>query len=180
MLEIIIPLSEGFNEATSEFVASESLTLRLEHSLVSVSKWESKWEKPFLGQENKTEEQTLDYIRMMILGEEPDEKSFSCLTSDNIKAIDAYINSKQTATWFRERQQPVRPQEVITAELIYYWMIALDIPFECQSWHLNRLLTLIRICNIKNAPKEKMRRGDAAAQRRALNEQRRRETGSNG
>lgn len=180
MLRIVIPLSEGFDEEAGEFVDLQTYQLDLEHSLVSLSKWESKWEKPFLGNEAKTEDQTLDYIRMMVLGEQPDEKVFSCLTSDNIKAIDTYINAKMTATTFNERQKQQQSREIITAELIYYWMVSLSIPVEFQDWHLNRLLTLIRVCNIKNTPKEKLAKTDTVRQRRELNAERRKQTGSRG
>jgi hypothetical protein len=180
VLRIVIPLTEGYDEEKSEFVTADGFALDLEHSLVSLSKWESKWEKPFLGYENKTEDQTLDYIRMMILGAVPPEEVFSRLSPENIKEIDAYINAKMTATWFRETEKPVRRQATVTAELIYYWMIALSIPFECQDWHLNRLLTLIRVCNEQNKPKQKLTKAEELAQRRALNMQRRAETGSSG
>jgi hypothetical protein len=180
MLRIVLQLSEGFNEETSEFVTSESLTLDLEHSLVSMSKWESKWEIPFLGSEEKTTEQTLDYIRSMILGEIPPEETFSRLSAKNVGEVNDYINAKMTATWFNERQPPRKSSEVVTSELIYYWMISLGIPFECQYWHLNRLLTLIRVCNLKNSTKKKMSRAEVAAQQRDLNMIRRAQTGSSG
>lgn len=175
MLQITVPLAEGFDEETNEFVDVESVVLQLEHSLVSLSKWESKHEKPFLGYDKKTSEQTLDYIKMMVLTENVPETVFNHLSEDNIKQINAYIASKQTATWFSEakKDDPAKQQEIITAEIIYYWMVALGIDFEAQYWHLNRLLTLVRVCNIKNAPKEKMTKADRLAQQRALNEQRR-------
>ncbi len=179
MLVLSIPLAEAFDEAEGKFVTSSCLILELEHSLVSLSKWESKWEIPFLGKE-KTSEQTIDYVRMMILGAQPAEEDFAHLTAANIEDVKNYINAKMTASWFNEKKQPRRSQETVTAEIIYYWMISLGIPFECQYWHLNRLLTLIRVCNIKNAPKQKMSKAEVIAQQRALNEQRRRQTGSRG
>jgi hypothetical protein len=179
VLRITIPLTEGFDDRSQEFVVFEGLNLDLEHCLVSLSKWESKWEKPFLAQQEKTGEQVLDYIRMMILGDFPEE-GFSRLTEANIREINTYINAKMTATWIRESAPSRSNREIVTAELIYYWMISLGIPFECQYWHLNRLLTLIRVCNAKNAPKKKVPVADEIARRRELNEARRRQTGSSG
>lgn len=180
MLRIVIPLAEGFDEEKSEFVTADGFVLDLEHSLLSLSKWESKWEKPFLGYEHKTEDQTLDYIRMMILGQVPPEECFSHLTPENIKDIDAYINAKMTATEFTQYGSTAKNNQVVTAELIYYWMISLGIPFECETWHLNRLLTLIRVCNVQNAPKQKMNKTDTRARQQALNLKRRAEMGTTG
>lgn len=180
MLRIIVPISEGFDEETGKFVTSEGLVLDLEHSLVSMSKWEAKWEKPFLAPEPKTDDQVLDYIRMMILGEIPPDQLLSHLSAENVKEIDQYINAKMTATWFNDNQVTRRSQEAVTSEVIYYWMITLGIPFECQNWHLNRLLTLIKVCNLKNQPKKKMTRSDAMRQQRELNAQRRQAMGSTG
>lgn len=179
MLQIVVVIDEDFDESKSQFVASESVTLRLEHSLVSLSKWESKWELPFLKKEEKTTEQVIDYIRMMYLGEDFPEQIVDHLKADHYKAITDYIEANMTATWFHDLKQS-QSNETITAELIYYWMIALGIPFECQFWHLNRLMTLIKVCNIKNAPKSKMSRAEARAQQRQLNEERRREMGTRG
>lgn len=180
MLRIYIPLAEGYDEKEKKFVTTESFPLDLEHSLVSLSKWESKWEKPFLEEKTKTEEQLQDYTRMMIIGEFPPEEILGKLSEDNIREINAYIASNQTATWFNERQPSRRSREVVTAEIIYHWMIILNIPFECQYWHLNRLVTLIRVCSIKNAPKHKMTRTEAMAQQRSLNAARRAASGSSG
>ncbi len=181
MLQITVTLSEGYDEEKQEFVDTEECVLSLEHSLVSASKWEAEFERPFLGFDKKTSEQTLAYIGMMILPGDYPEKVLDHLSAENIKEIDGYINSKQTATWFSEpREDDKKPRETITTEIIYYWMIALNVPFECQYWHLNRLLTLIKVCNIKNTPKEKMSRSQQAAQWRTLNAQRRAATGSSG
>ena len=179
MLRIEVPLSEGFDEQTNEFVTSEAAVLELEHSLLSLSKWESRWEIPFLSSDDKTTEQTMDYIKAMCLGEEPSDSVLSRLTAANIKAIDVYVNAKMTATTINERKSP-GVREIVTAELIYYWMIALDIPVQCEQWHLNRLLTLIKVCNIKNTPPDKKSAAANAADRRALNAQRRSNTGSGG
>lgn len=180
MLVIIVHGEEQFDESSGEFVNGDFVKLELEHSLVSLSKWESLHEKPFLGQGEKTTEEVLSYVKMMILGEEPPPEIFSRINNDNFAAINTYINEKMTATWFTEPKSTQGSHEVVTAELIYYWMIAFNIPFECQHWHLNKLLTLIKVCNIKNAPKDKMNRSEMVAQRRLLNDQRRAQFGTSG
>lgn len=180
MLLLSIVVTEDFDEATHEFVGADTVEVELEHSLVSLSKWESKWEKPFLNEDEKTKEELLDYIKMMFLGELPPEKVLSAISPDNIKEIEEYINAKMTATWFSEDETPSAFRAVVTAEIIYYWMIALAIPFECQHWHLNRLMTLIKVCNIKNQPRKNMSQSEAGAMQRALNQERRKASGSSG
>lgn len=180
MLRIVIPLSEVYDERKNEFATAEGLTVDLEHSLFSLSKWESKWEIPFLRDEKMTSEQLLDYIRMMCLGEIPADKDLIRLTDKEFGLINEYINSKQTATWFNERDEPKGRKEVVTAEIIYYWMVSLGIPFECQYWHLGRLLTLIKVCSYKNAPKKKMGRSEILSQQRDLNQLRRQQMGTTG
>lgn len=180
MLTIIVPGLELFNNETQKFTRTEELLLELEHSLVSLSKWESKWNIPFLGRDQKTNEQIIDYVKLMTLNEVSDDV-FLRLSEDNYNQINEYINSKQTATWFRE--EPNRPvnREIITAEIIHYWMISLQIPPEYQYWHINKLFTLIRVLNQKNQPKKKQgMTQSAAAQRRALNEARQRQYGTTG
>jgi hypothetical protein len=179
MLQLVFG-GEFFNEETSEFFESKDFVLELEHSLVSLSKWESKWEVPFLGNAEKSGEQILDYVSMMVVGEIPPEDFYEKLTDAKLKEINAYINAKMSATTFNERPERKGPVEIITAEIIYYWMITLGIPFECQYWHLNRLLALIKVCNYKNAPKKPMSRAEAGAQQRMLNEQRLRQFGTRG
>lgn len=168
MLEIDVAIREGYDEETEKFVSTESHRVVLEHSLVSLSKWESLWKVPFLSKQEKTPEQTLSYVRMMIVGSEPPPEVFQKLVTDHLKEVRDYIEDKATATRIAEIQGGQASREIITAELIYYWMISMNIPVEFEHWHLNRLITLIRVINIKNSPKKKM----TAAERMALNRQR--------
>ena len=179
MLQITIPSTRVWNEKTEEFMLVKGQTLRLEHSLVSLSKWESKWCKPFLSKDEKTVEETLDYIKCMTLDQNVDSNVYFCLTEENIKQINDYISAPMTATTFSNNKKGAS-REQITSELVYYWMIALNIPFECQKWHLNRLLTLIRVCEIKSQPPKKMSRSELASRNAALNEERKRKLNTTG
>jgi hypothetical protein len=179
VLKIVVGGTEAFDEATNTFVTQGGTTIELEHSLVSLSKWESKFEKPFLGKSEKTTEEILAYVEEMILGEVP-EGILSRLSEANVKEINDYIEAKQTATWFRDTPGAPQSREVITAELIYYWMVEFKIPFECQYWHLNRLFTLIRVCNNKAAKPQKMSRAEVARRNRDLNAQRKAQLGTRG
>jgi hypothetical protein len=172
VLTIVVSGVEMFNDTTQEFTTEGDVVLELEHSLVSLSKWESKHEKPFLGSDDKTIEEVLEYVKFMTLTKVPEE-TFSRLSEANVEEINNYINAKMTATWFNDQPGTPQSREVITAELIYYWMIAFQIPFECETWHLNRLFTLIRVCNIKQSKPKKMSRAEIAARNRELNAQRR-------
>lgn len=180
MLQITIPPVELWDEEKQEFTMTKEQTLQLEHSLVSLSKWESKWCKPFLTKEPKTYEETLDYIKCMTLTPNVKPEVYACLTRANVDDINRYIDSPMTATTFSEERKNSSGREQVTAELVYYWMIALNIPFECQKWHLNRLLTLVKVCNIKNQPPKKMSRRDVASRNAALNAARRKRLGSKG
>lgn len=179
MLRITVPGVEHFDEASQEFITLGDVILELEHSLVSLSKWESKFEKPFLGKDDKTTEEIIGYVKAMTLIEVPDDV-FQKLSIENITAINDYIDAKMTATWFNEPPGAPRSRDIITAEVIYYWMITFQIPFECENWHLNRLFTLIRVCNIKQSKPKKMSRAEIGARNRELNAQRKAQLGTRG
>lgn len=174
MLSLPIYGPESYDARRDQFTRTELFRLELEHSLVSLSKWESKFEKPFLGEGEKTQEELLWYIEAMHTGENLPVDWAQKLENSDIAAINEYLNAKMTATWFVD--VPGRPakKEVITAEIVYYWMISLNVPHEFQNWHLNRLLTLIRVINEKNSPPKKMSREEIIARNRALNEERQR------
>lgn len=185
MLVIKIPASECYNNETNEFVNISEYTLHMEHSLVSISKWEAEFEKPFLDETTeRTAEETLSYIKYMTLEQNIPDIVYKTLSTENLKKINAYIEKKMTATWFREdnnkkpskNRGPFRRGEVITSELIYFWMIELNVPVDFQKWHINRLLTLIRVCNEKHKEANgdnKMSKRDVIARNKALNAQRR-------
>ena len=180
MLEIVIPEKELWDEAKEEFTHTKAQTLRMEHSLVSLSKWESKWKKAFLSKKEKTYEETIDYIRCMTVTQNVDPDVYKYLSAENIKQINEYINDPMTATTFSENKQTGGNHETLTAEVIYYYMIASNIPFECQKWHLNKLLTLIRVCSIKNQPPKKMGREELLKRNNALNAARRKKFNTKG
>lgn len=180
MLNVEIVLEESFNDETNEFIVN-SFNLQLEHSLVSLSKWESKFEKPFLTQEGKTPEEILGYIEAMIITPEYPENLLSHLSQENAEQIKDYIESKQSATWFNDKRQPSRSTETLTSELIYYWLTVYHIPFEpAETWHLSRLFNLIKIASLKNQKPEKMSRSEQLAQQREIVARRRAELGTNG
>lgn len=179
MLTLTLPGVEQFDELTQEFSYTKGQTIQLEHSLLSLSKWESKWEKPFLSKDDKTTEETLDYIRCMTLTQNVDPNIYRNLSKENVEEIKKYIDAPMTATTFSEDKGP-KNREIITAELIYYWMIAQNIPMECQKWHLNKLLTLIRVCSIKNAPSKKMSPKAVMNRNASLNAARRKAMGTRG
>ena len=180
MLQITIPSVELWNEITMEFITSEETTLELEHSLVSLSKWESKWHKSFISRKELTDEEVLDYIKCMTLTQNVNPEVYNYLTADNIKQINKYIEAPMTATTFSDNKNGKTSREIVTAEVIYHWMIALNIPFECQYWHLNRLITQIRVCEIKNTPPKKKSAKETARQYAALNAARKKKLGTRG
>lgn len=177
--EITIPATEFYDERTNEFVEIKEQTIVIKHSLVSLSKWEAKWHKPFLSNVQKTWEESIDYVRWMTLTQKVNPLVYNAITPDMFEEINAYIDDPMTARKFREDENRGRG-ELITSELIYYWMITLGIPMECQKWHLNRLLALIRLCSIKNTPPKKGNTLSALQQRSALNASRRKALHSRG
>lgn len=179
MLTIVVPEMEYYDEDKGEFFTKKEEFLELEHSLVALSLWEQKWEKPFLTDDIKTQEESDDYIRCMTLNT-PDASVYERLSAENRRSINQYIESKATATTISESGPKNGKSSIITSELIYYWMVALHIPFECQYWHLNRLLMLIRVCNIKQNPPKKMSRNELASRNRALNEARKKKMHTKG
>ena len=180
MLEIEIPSSEYFDDSNQIFVNVEPTILHLEHSLLSVSKWEEKWEVPFLSNKEMTFKQSIDYVQCMSLDDKVPSIVYRSLTAENFSQIEAYMNKKATATWFNDAKKAPRSREIITSEIIYYWMITLGIPKEFEKWHLNRLLTLIKVCNIKNSPPKKMTKSEIMQRNKAINAARKKRLGTSG
>lgn len=180
MLTVVIEGDELYDEEKNEFSNLPSITLEFEHSLVSLSKWEAIYQKPFLGKGEKTKEEIFGYLKEMVLTPNVPDEVFFRLSEENLKLINEYIESKQSATTFGNLPKERGSGEIITSELIYYWMITLNIPFECETWHLNRLFSLIRVCGIKNSPPKKMSKNEIAARNRSLNAKRRAQLGSSG
>ena len=184
MLVVHIPKREWFDEIKEEFVYTDEATLKLEHSLISIQKWEAKYKKPFVSDKPHTQEEMLDYIRFMTLNKDVKDDAYNNLTNKNREQINEYINDPMTATWFNDsnaNNQKRGPNgQAITAEKVYYWMTALQIPFECEKWHFNQLMTLIKVCSYESQPKKKMSRKDIYSQNRSLNEQRKKAMHSKG
>lgn len=180
MLSIDVIGGEMYDDDRNEFLEVEPVTLRLEHSLVSISKWESKWRKPFLDRKKKTSEEFRDYVRCMTLNQNIDPYVYQVLSSGNLKAIDDYIGSELTATTITNPAGKSPSREIVTSEVIYYWMVAYNIPWEAQKWHLSRLITLISICSIKNAPPKKMSKQAVMSRNARLNAARRKRLNSKG
>lgn len=168
MLEITIPETELF-DGVENFIHVKGQTLRLEHSLVSLSKWESKWHKSYLAKKKRTVEEAVDYVRCMTLTQNVDPIVYRAITPAILREVEAYIDAPMTATTFSNMQKNGANKEIVTAEIIYYWMICHNIPFECQKWHLNRLLTLINVCSAKNQKPQKVSRSEQIAHNRRLN-----------
>lgn len=182
MIRILLPEKELYDEVNNKFVYLPSRELILEHSLVSISKWESKWHKSFLNTDDKSFDEVMDYIKCMCVEELEDENDLYRLSEENVSDINAYIQDSMTATTFSDfsDNKNTKTREIITSEIIYYWMIANNIPFECQYWHLNKLLTLIKVCSIKNSPEKKMSTSEILSRNKALNAARRKKMNSKG
>lgn len=179
MLNITIPKREFYDETNEEFITLKEQKLQMEHSLISLSKWESKWHKPFLDDRvDKTRDETMDYFKCMTLTQNVDPLVFITMPEDCVNQINAYIENDMTATWFNENNQP-KSREIQTSEILYYYMIKLGIPFECQKWHLNRLITLIRVCSLRDNP-QKMSKEETLRTNRELNEARKKQHNTKG
>ncbi len=172
-LTITVPGREFYDPAQNRFVMIKPTTLTLEHSLLSISKWEAKWHKPYLSREAKTNEENLDYIRCMCVNRDVDPKVLRSLDRKTVQEIADYIGDPMTATTIKRQNGKGPSREIVTNELIYYWMTTLNIPFDpCEKWHLNRLMILIEVASIKSQPPKKMPKREWASQRAALNAQR--------
>lgn len=180
MLTLSIDGADLYNEARQEFCKLEPIVLRFEHSLASVSKWEAFYKKPFLSKDSKTFSELIRYFQYMCLNEGIDPLYFTQLSSNNIRKITEYIGDSMTATTIHDLDKRKGPSKIITSEVIYYWMVSLQIPFECQYWHFNRLMMLINVINHQNAPSKKMSKREIFNQNRMLNEQRRKQLQTNG
>lgn len=182
MLQVTIPSVELYDENTNEFFTIDGRTLTLEHSLASLSKWESKWCKPFLSKDKMTEEESIDYIRCMTLTPDVPPEVYAIIPNSVIEEVSEYIAKPMTATWFSEdsKKGKKKSNEQVTAEIIYYWMIALNIPPEYESWHLNKLLTLVRVCDEKNKPPKKRSAKSIMSENAALNMARRKKLNTKG
>ena len=180
MLTLDIAEKEYFDDETKEFLTSKATTIQLEHSLAAISKWEGIWEKPFLNKEPKTIQEARSYIQCMCVTENVDSSIVSRLSIEEQLVISKYIEAKMTATWFSSLESKTASREIITAEIIYYSLVTLNIPFECEHWHINRLLALINVCNVKNSPPKKIGREEMIARNRQLNAQRRAQARSTG
>jgi hypothetical protein len=181
MLRIKIAVGdESFDEKTNEFIPAKEQELQLEHSLVSMSKWESEHLKPFLGKAAQTDDEVRDYVRCMTLTQNVDPEVYKHISKSEMDQITAYMNSPMSATIVNEVAAGKGSREVITSELIYYWMVAQNIPFECQKWHLNRLFSLIKVCSIKNTPPKKMNQKEILSRNKSLNEARKKALNTKG
>lgn len=180
MLTITVPAKELYDAAKNEFSYSKETVLELEHSLAALSKWEEIYEKPFLTKEQKTTEQVLTYFKCMVVTPNVPPEVFLAFTQENMDAIAAYIEKPMTATWFKNLPAGRTSRETITAELIYYWMIGFQIPDHYDQWHINKLFTLIRVCNEKQEKPKKRPQQEVISEQARLNAERREKYGTSG
>lgn len=180
MLRITIPPIELWDEENQMFIQKKEQSLQLEHSLISLSKWESKWKKPFLSTTEMSDEETIDYIRCMTVTPNIDPEVYSRLTDENIRDVQAYIADPMTATTFSKEINKPPSRRIITSELLYYWMISYGIPIDREKWHLNRLLTLIQVCDRENNPPKKRSKREIMRRNADLNAMRRKQLGTRG
>ena len=167
MLRIIVPGSEYYDEEKNEFIYRKDQELQMEHSLISISKWEAKWKIAYNKDRKKSPEEILDYFRCMTINR-VDPDVYERLTEQNINDIISYMNDPMTACYF-DNDNSSKSKDVMTSEMIYYYMIVLGIPFECEKWHFNKLLALIEVCSIKNKPEKTMSRADLLRKNARLN-----------
>jgi hypothetical protein len=175
-------VDEYWDNEKQEFIYPEKGSLLLEHSLLSISKWEAIWHKPYMGSENKTNEEFYSYIKCMSLKGEPDDKILNSLTRDNLEDILTYIENPMTATTVKEDASSVcgTPKNFVTSELLYAYMVNYNIPVEFENWHINRLLTLIRLCSSKQEKPKKMSQAEIMRENARINAMRRSKLGSKG
>ena len=179
MLTLTIPAATLYNSATNEFIDTKEQTIVLEHSLVSISKWESKFCVPFIDHE-LTLPEFAEYVRCMTISQNVNPYVYSALTKQNVEDIKEYMDRKMTACKFSGKKPRNTSGEFITSETLYYLMFGLGIPKECEKWHLNRLLALIRFCQAKTGPQEKMTKAETDAYYAKLNAQRKKKWGTKG
>lgn len=172
LLKITGSIPELYDEVSWTFIPPRDFNIQIEHSLISLSKWESKWCKPFLSKTPKTLEESIDYIKCMTITQNVDDDVYTYISDENIALINGYIDLPMTATTFPKESGPPN-RDIVTSELIYYWMVSMNIPFECQKWHLNKLLTLIKVCSIKNSTPKKSSRREIMSRNAAINAARR-------
>lgn len=180
MLELHVPGQEFWDDEKEEFTYGKDVVLQLEHSLVSISKWEAKHHKAFLSKRIKSQDEMDDYIRCMVINRNVDPSVFSRLTVENLQDINEYIENPMSATYLGNDKETGGPKDTITSELIYYWMITYNIPAEYQKWHINRLMALISVCSRKNSPGKKMSNRAILQKNAALNAKRRAMLGTKG
>lgn len=180
-ITITIPAGQLYSESENRFYKVEETTVELEHSLVALSKWESKWHKPFLTKDQKTRAEVIDYFRCMCLTPSIEPLVFNAIKDREFVRIMKYIDDPMTATTITHHSSTKRGNTgTVTSELIYYWMGEYNISKECEWWHINRLFKLIEITSVKRQPEKKMSKRDIAAQNKSLNAMRRARHGSRG